>query len=400
MITLADIKKAQESNTGIVRRTPLDFSHTFSAMTNNHVFMKLENLQKTGSFKIRGAYHKIMSLTPAEQAKGVIAASAGNHAQGVAYGATKAGLSSTIVMPTGAPLAKIEATKQYGANVILHGHSFDEALEYAQTMQKESDAIFVHAFDDDHTIAGQGTVGLEIMDQLPDVDVIVCPIGGGGLIAGVAIAAKKLKPSIKIYGVQTEAFPSASNAFKKISTEQTAKATIADGIAVKQPGHKTLEVIQKYVDDILLVNDIAISRTMLYLLERSKLVVEGAGAVALSAVLESNFPIKNKKVAVLISGGNVDINFISKIIERGLVESGRYMTIVTTVPDKPGYLNLLLQIMAKQKANVISIYHHRISSKIMLGQTEIELSLETKNQEHIQQIEQALHDAGHTFSKK
>lgn len=401
MTTLNDIQLAREKIKEVAHYTPLQFSNTFSELANNEIFLKLENFQKTGSFKVRGAYNKIALLPESDQNKGVITASAGNHAQGVAFGSSRAGISSTIVMPNGASLTKIEATKKYGANVILYGDSFDDAVEYAFNIQKETGATFVHAFNDSKVIAGQGTIALEILEQCSNIDAIVCPIGGGGLISGVALAAKSINPSIKVYGVQAEACPSmASSLAKNKCVKVSSHSTIADGIAVKQPGELTFNIVQTYVDDIFVVNDIQIAQTIFYLMERSKLLVEGSGAAALTALLNHKIPMVGKKIAVILSGGNIDINFVSRIVERGLVEEGRFLTILTKVPDKPGFLNGLLNIIAHKKANVISINHSRISSRILPGQTEIELSLETRNNEHIDEIETALKENGYEFSRK
>ena len=401
MITLEDIQRARSAVKGVAHNTALDYSQTFSDLSGNEVYLKLENMQKTGSFKVRGAYNKIVSLSEEERAKGVIAASAGNHAQGVAFASAKANIPSTIVMPEGAPLAKLQATKNYGAQIVLYGDTFDEALEYASSLQRETGATFVHAFDDEHIISGQGTIGLEIIEQLPDVELIVCPIGGGGLISGIAKAVKELKPSVYIYGVEAAACPSMVKSLQKHSPVKVATAsTIADGIAVKRPGEITFNMVQSYVDDIVTVDDLEISRTMLYLLERGKQLVEGSGAVALAALLFKKIPLAGKKAVAIVSGGNVDIHFLSRIIEHGLVEAGRFVKLSTMVPDKPGHLNQLLGIIADQKANIISVEHYRISSRVIPGQTEIQLSLETRDRQHIEQIEHALRQAGYRFTRK
>lgn len=401
MLTLEDVYRAKETVGPMAHYTPLDYSTSLSKMTRNAIYMKLENLQKTGSFKVRGAYNKIMSLTPAEKKRGVIAASAGNHAQGVALAAKEAGIKSTIIMPEGAPLAKMEATRGYGAQVILHGNSFDDALRYAQDLRQETGAVFIHAFDDPMIIAGQGTIGLEIVEQCPQVEAIVCPIGGGGLIGGIAAAVKSMKPSVKIYGVEAEACPSMRESLRgKKPLQVGSSGTLADGIAVKRPGNMTYELVERYVDDVFVVSDIEISRTMLFLLERNKLLVEGSGAVSVAAMMYAKIPIAEQNVVAIISGGNVDVNFVSRIIEHGLVEAGRFLHISTTVPDKPGYLNRLLNIISEEQANVISVQHQRISSRIMPGQTEIELALETKNNDHINRIEKKLKDRGYQFTRK
>lgn len=401
MIKLEDIQRARETLHGVAHYTAMDYSETFSHLAQNDVYLKLENLQKTGSFKVRGAYNKIVSLNESERRKGVIAASAGNHAQGVAFAGSKANLKSTIVMPEGAAIAKIEATKSYGAKIVLHGETFDEAMDYALRLQEETGATFVHAFNDEKVIIGQGTVGLEILEQVPDVDIIVCPIGGGGLISGIAKAVKELKPSVKIYGVEAEACPSMIESLRRNKPlKVVSESTIADGIAVKQPGDITFDMVQKYVDDTITVDDLEISRAMLYLLERGKQLIEGSGAASLAALLTQKIPHKGKKAVAILSGGNVDVHFVSRIIEHGLVEAGRFVKISTLVPDKPGHLNQLLNIVAKQKANVISVEHYRISSRVIPGQTEIVLSLETKDRQHIEAIEKELKKTGYPFSRK
>ena len=401
MIKLADVEQARRALQGVVHYTALEHSETFSKLVHNDVYMKLENLQKTGSFKVRGAYNKILSLNESERKKGVIAASAGNHAQGVAFASARAKLDSTIVMPEGAPLAKIQATQNYGAKIVLHGETFDEAMSYARSLQQDTGATFVHAFDDEQIIVGQGTIGLEILQQLPEVEAIVCPIGGGGLISGIAKVVKERKPSVQIFGVEAAACPSMEQSLQHNQRLNVSlESTIADGIAVKEAGPLTVDIVKQYVDDIVTVDDLEMARTMLHLLERSKLLVEGSGAASLAAMLHEKIPLKEKKIAVIISGGNIDIHFVSRIIEHGLVEAGRFAKISTLVTDKPGQLNRLLQIVAKHQANIISIEHNRISSRVVPGQTEIELSLETRDQQHIETIETELKKAGYHFSRK
>lgn len=390
-MNLENIIMAREKIKGTIHKTALERSDTFSKLTNNETFLKLENMQKTGSFKVRGAFNKINALTNEELARGVIAASAGNHAQGVAYSARTLNIPCTIVMPKRAPISKILATESYGAKVVLEGDTFDDANVHARELQKKTGATFIHAFDDEDVITGQGTIGLEILEQLPDVDAIVCPIGGGGLISGLATAIKAKNPNIKIYGVETTAVPS----MKKSISENTpmmidASPTMADGIAVKQPGDKTFEMIQKKVDDIVLVDEMEMARSMLLLLERNKLLVEASGAAALAALIYGKLPLKNKKVVSIVSGGNVDVNFISKIIERGLVESGRYASFKIIIPDKPGELEKLLHGISKADANIQQIIHHYVGQDILPGYVQIELSIETKNKDHINQIEAML----------
>nr|WP_263326485.1 threonine ammonia-lyase [Neobacillus sp. Marseille-Q6967] len=397
MVTLDDLIIAREKMKGIVHTTPLDYSKTFSNLSvNNEVYLKLENLQKTGSFKVRGSYNKLISLSKEELQKGVVAASAGNHAQGVAYSSQMLGIPCTIVMPKGAPLSKISATKQYGANVQLEGNVFDDALAYALELKEKMGATFVHAFDDDAVIAGQGTVGLEILDQLPDVEAILCPVGGGGLIAGVALAAKEKNPQIRVYGVQTLACPSMKQSLvekKPIMVEST--PTMADGIAVKKPGEQTFEIVQKYVDDIFCVDEMEIARTMLMVLERSKLLVEGSGASALASLIYGKVNIKEKKVVAILSGGNVDVNFISRIIERGMVESGRYANFSISLKDKPGELQKVLNSITELDANIQSVNLQHVGEHIYPGYAQLELSLETKNHDHIETINNVLRNKGY-----
>lgn len=406
MVSLDDLILAREKMKGIVHSTPLDYSKTFSSLSsNNEVYLKLENLQKTGSFKVRGSYNKLMSLTKEELQKGVVAASAGNHAQGVAFSSQMLGIPCTIVMPKGAPLSKVSATKQYGAKVQLQGNVFDDALAYALELKERMGATFVHAFDDEAIIAGQGTVGLEILDQLPDVEAIFCPVGGGGLIAGLSLAVKEKNPKIRVYGVQALACPSMKQSLiehKPVMVEST--PTMADGIAVKKPGEQTFELVKKYVDDIFCVDEMEIARTMLMLLERNKLLVEGSGAVALSSLLYKKGNVKEKKVVAILSGGNVDVNFISRIIERGMVESGRYANFSLILKDKPGQLQQVLSYITELDGNIQSVILEHVGENIYPGYAQLELSLETKNHDHIETIKKVLKSNGygvkdnHSFS--
>jgi threonine dehydratase len=393
-VNVDDIIIAREKMKGIVHMTPLDYSKTFSKLSHNEIYLKLENLQKTGSFKARGSYNKLISLSQDELEKGVVAASAGNHAQGVAYSSQMLGVSCTIVMPKGAPLSKVLATKQYGAEVLLEGATFDDALAYALELKEQRNATFIHAFDDDAIIAGQGTVGLEILDQLPDVEAIICPVGGGGLIAGVAMAVKEKNPNIAVYGIQTQACPSMKQSLienKPVMVDST--PTMADGIAVKKPGLRPFEIIQKYVDDIYYVDEMEIARTMLMLLERNKLLVEGSGACSLASLLYEKVNLKEKKVVAVLSGGNVDMNFISRIIERGLVESGRYATFTITLKDKPGELQKVLSSLTDLDANIQSVNLNRMGKNIYPGYAGLEISVETKNNEHIEMLYKVLKES-------
>ena len=394
-VNLAAVERALVTLQGVIHATPLDRSRTFSALTGCDLYLKLENLQKTGSFKIRGAYNKIQSLTAAERARGVIAASAGNHAQGVASAAHTAGIKSTIVMPEGAPLAKIIATRSYGAEVILHGSVYDDAYTKAKQVQEDSGQVFIHAFNDNAVIAGQGTVGLEILRELNDVTSIVVPIGGGGLIAGIAVAVKELAPHVKIYGVQAQGaaamyLSKQAHALKTIPDA----VTMADGIAVKIPGDLTFAIIDKYVDDVVVIDDEATASTILMLLERAKLMVEGAGAVSLAAILHGKIPTTGKVVSV-ISGGNIDVNIISRIIERGLVKAGRRVKISTMVDDRPGALQRLLAAIAVVKANVIHVYHDRVEHDVPIGKAVVEVGLETRDALHTEELLASLSKEGY-----
>lgn len=395
-VTLADVEKAREALDGVIHHTTLDRSNTFSELTGNEIFLKLENLQKTGSFKIRGAYNKINNLTPEEKAHGVIAASAGNHAQGVAYGASRAGIKATIVMPEIAPLAKITATRGYGAEVVLAGGVYDEAYNRAVELQAENGQTFIHAFNDPDIIAGQGTIGLEILQDLEDVDAVVVPVGGGGMIAGIAVAVKEMAPHVKVYGVQAQGAPAMYMSKKAHAIKTTKDAeTFADGIAVKIPGDITFALIDNYVDDIVVIDDEAIASTILMLLERAKLMVEGAGAISLAAVLHDKIPAKGKIVSV-ISGGNVDVNFISRIIERGLVKAGRRVRLQTVVVDRPGSLQRLLGNIARLQANVLYVSHDRVERHVPLGQAVVEIGLETRDVLHTEHIMASLRHEGYT----
>jgi threonine dehydratase len=393
---LNQIISAREKMKGIVHQTPLDFSQTFTDMSHNEVYLKLENLQKTGSFKVRGSINKLTSLSKEELSKGVIAASAGNHAQGVAYSSKMLNIPCTIVMPKGAPLSKIQATKNYGAEIVLEGDVFDDALAHAMELSEKQGFTLVHTFDDDEIIAGQGTVGLEILEQLPDVEAIICPVGGGGLIAGIAVAVKEKNPNVAIYGVEASACPSmAQSLLEKKPISVPSGPTVADGIAVKKPGVRNLEIVEKYVDDLVTVDELEMIRTMFLLLERNKLLVEGSGAASLAALLYKKLNIKGKKVVALLSGGNVDVNFISRIIERGMVEAGRYARFSIIIVDKPGGLQRVLTNITEADANILSVHHTRMGRNIYPGYTEIEIAVETKSHEHILDLQKALTAKGY-----
>lgn len=383
-ISLEDIKKARETLAGVAVRTELAYTNTLSDITGNRVYLKMENQQRTGSFKLRGAYNKVANLSAEEKKHGIIASSAGNHAQGTALAGTLFGISSTIVMPKNAPLSKVKATRGYGANVVLHGSVYDEAYAEARRIQQEQQLTFIHPFDDPMVIAGQGTIALEILEDLPDVEAVVVPIGGGGLISGVAVAIKNLKPSVKVIGVQTKNMPSMVEAVaqKRIITYD-GSSTIADGIAVKTPGELTFELVQRYVDDIVTVDEEEIASAILLMLERIKTISEGAGAVSVAAVLNRLPSHKERKIAALISGGNIDVNMMSRIINKGLTKSGRKVIFNIVIPDKPGSLWRLLQLTAETGANVMNVTHHRESRGVALGYATVELELETADQEQI-----------------
>lgn len=390
-LTVAEVREAASRIKRVINKTELIYSRTFSKMTGNEVFLKPENFQKTGSFKIRGAYNKISLLSNTEKQAGVIASSAGNHGQGVAFAAREEGIKATIVMPVRAPLAKVEAVKGYGAEVILSGKNYDEAFYCSREIQQETGAVFIHPFDDPEVIAGQGTITLELIEELPDIDYILVPIGGGGLASGIALAAKEIAPDIKIIGVESSEAPSmqfslASGSVKTI----TAANTIADGISVKTPGKLTFEVCRKYLDDIVTVSDEEVAGAILMLMERAKMVVEGAGAVGLAALINKKIIIKDKRVVVIISGGNIDFNIITRIIERGLARVGRKTLIRTNIEDRPGSLQKVLALLAALDANIISIRHNHYHPGIPITQAEVELELETRDQKHIDEIKNAL----------
>ncbi|MBP2666803.1 MAG: tdcB 1 [Firmicutes bacterium] len=398
-LSLDDIRAAAAALAGVAHETPLAGSSTFSGITGFPVYLKLENLQKTGSFKLRGAYNKIRLLSPTEKVRGVIAASAGNHAQGVAYAARHAGIRSVIVMPETAPLSKVSATRGYGAEVVLAGSSYDEAFARAQQLEIKEGLTFVHAFNDPAVMAGQGTLGMEILKALPEVEAVVVPVGGGGLIAGVATAIKELAPHVKVYGVQAEGAPAMALSQKAGKLLQTAAATtIADGIAVKVPGDATFEVVRNYVDDIVTIDDEAIASAILMLLERAKLLAEGAGAIGLAALMHGKIAASGP-VACLISGGNIDVNFIARIIERGLVKAGRRVILTTYVIDRPGALQKLLASIAACRGNVLYVHHDRIQHDVPLGQAKVQVSLETRDTAHTEEILAALQCEGYAVTK-
>ncbi|MEG2789228.1 MAG: threonine ammonia-lyase [Romboutsia sp.] len=396
-VTLQDIKDAQETIKNIVKKTDILESVKLSEITGANVFYKCENLQKTGSFKVRGACNKIANLTDKEKENGVIASSAGNHAQGVALGAKMSGIKATIVMPATAPLAKVTATKGYGAEVVLNGLVYDDAYAKAVELQKESGATFLHPFNDKHVIAGQGTMALEIFEQLNEkVDTILCPIGGGGIIAGVAVAAKALNPNVKIIGVQTANIPSMHESMKNGKLTSAFKATtIADGIAVKTPGDMTFEIIKELVDEVVVVEENEIAQGMLFLMENQKVVAEGSGAVTTAALLNKKYvPSEGENVVCIISGGNVDVNTLYRVIGTALAKEGRRYSFNTVIQDKPGGLAELTKIISENDGNILSANISRLSVGGALGQQSAEITLETFNKEHISSIKEAITKGG------
>lgn len=395
-VTLEDVKKARQALEGHVRPTPLHHLPNLSTQIGLPVYFKTENLQRAGSFKIRGAFTKMYSLTAEEKARGVIAASAGNHAQGVALAAQSLGITSTICMPEGAPITKVEATESYGARVVLHGLTYDDAYQKALELQQQHGYTFIHGFDDPYTVAGQGTIGLEIFEDLPDVATVVVPIGGGGLASGVALALKALKPNVRIVGVQATGAPAIYLSQRQGELVYTDSVrTIADGIAIKRPGKLNWELIHKYVDEVVLVDEEEIAQSILVLLERAKLMVEGAGAVGLAALLNNKVENLQGPVCVILSGGNIDVNVLSRIIERGLVKAGRYVRLSTFVPDRPGGLQRLLALVAGSGANVMHVHHERWLNKVTIGEVEIDLALETRDARHVEQILAVLKQEGY-----
>lgn len=396
MLTLDKIYHASFVLKSVARKTDLIASpHLCEGLD---LYLKTENLQVTGSFKLRGAYYKISQLTPEEAAKGVIACSAGNHAQGVALAATKMGIKSVICMPDGAPIMKVENTKRLGAQVELVPGAYDEAHDRAVQIQEETGMTFIHPYDDELVMAGQGSIGLEILDQLPDVEAVIVPIGGGGLISGVAFAIKSLRPDVKIYGVQAAGAASMFNAFKdhKYETLSTVN-TFADGIAVKTPGENTYEMICKYVDDIVTVSEDEIATAILSLIEKQKLIAEGAGATPVAAAIFNKLPIKGKKTVCLVSGGNIDVNILSRVITRGQITTGRKADLVIVLDDRPGQLRQVSEIVSNCGANVVGVQHNRSDVNMPITGCYLKLELETRDQFQIDEIKTKLLEAGFTL---
>ena len=396
MLTLEMIQDARKTLEGVARVTPL-FESAF-INPNANVYIKCENMQVTGSFKLRGAYYKTANLTDEEAARGVIACSAGNHAQGVALAAQKKGIKATICMPAGAPLAKVEATKSYGAEVVLVPGVYDDAAAKAQELQKEKGYTFLHPFNDEYVMAGQGTVALEILDKLPEAEVVLVPIGGGGLIAGIAAAVKAINPGCKVYGVQAAGAPSMKRSLEEGKIGKLAEvSTMADGIAVKEPGNLTFEYCRKYVDGVVTVTEAEIASAILMLLEKHKMVAEGAGAVSVAAAMTNKVDIAGKKVVCVVSGGNVDVNVLDRIIDKGLQENGRIAEFSVTMADKPGQLIQLLQVIARTGANILDINHNRRAKGIAVSGVVVDVVVETRNNAHREELLAALRAEGYNI---
>ena len=403
MLTLQEIVSARERIRGHHEVTPCPRADVFSEMIGAQLYFKLENLQRTGSFKERGASNKLQQLTAAERARGVVAASAGNHAQGVAFNAQKLGIQCTIVMPEQTPLVKMQATKRFGATVVLKGASYDDAFAEARKLEAEHGFVLIHAFDDDQIIAGQGTCGLEILEQVPGVDVLIASIGGGGFLGGMALAIKAIKPSVRVIGVESSLVPkmrAALDAGGPVAI--TGQTNLADGIAVKRAGERTLPLFRSYVDEIVGVDDEEVATAILLLLEKEKTVAEGAGAAAVAALLQGKIKglTQQTKVVCAISGGNIDVNVISRIIERGLVKEGRRVMLSLRVPDRPGMLAGVLAAVAAERANVLEVQHNRAFLTGAIGDTGIDLTLETRGPDHADSLIASLTAKGYAVVRR
>jgi threonine dehydratase len=401
MMTLHDIQKAQERISGVVSKTPFAYAPFLSELSDTNVYLKKENLQTTGAFKLRGAFNRIASLSEAEREHGVVAASAGNHAQGVAYSAAYFGIRAVIVMPESTPLTKVNGVKHYGAEVILHGGNYDESYAYAKTYEQQHNMLFVHPFEDDEVIAGQGTIALELLEQADHLDAILVPVGGGGLISGIATAIKAMNPKIEVIGVGASGAPALRDSFHlKHVVDSKAVRTIADGIAVRDTSAKTLQYILAHVDRFISVDDEEIASAILFLLERQKLVVEGAGAVGVAALMHHKLPdLKGKNVAVVLSGGNMDVTLLSVIIEKGLIKSHRKMKLMVTLVDKPGSLMHLTELLKRLNANIVHIAYDRTSTDLDYGDANVTIHLETKGREHQDEIRALLQEHGYLSSE-
>ena len=397
MLDLDDVLAARDRVAETARYTPLVYSHTFSDMTGADVHVKQEMLQRTGAFKIRGATNRIATLPAADRESGVVTASAGNHAQGVALAAARMGVDSKVVMPENAPISKVKATQSYGAEVVLHGANYDAAAEHARELEREEGRYYLPAFDDWQVMAGQGTIGLEIMEDLPSVDTVVVPIGGGGLISGIATAIKGRQPDTRVIGVQAEGASSVAPSLQKGDRIMLDSVdTIADGIATRTVGEKTFQVIQERVDEVVTVSDADIAVAVMLLLERSKTLVEGAGAVPLAALLAGVFDYEaDETIVPTLCGGNIDMNTLTTVLVRGMIETGRYLRIRTVLPDQPGALDALVDIISEQEANIYAIQHDRTSRDVSMDAAEVEIDLETRGHDHVERLLDAFEAAGY-----
>ena len=399
-VSLSSIRAARARIGESIHVSPCQLSHSLSELTGLPLHLKLENLQRTGSFKERGALNKLLTLSEEERSRGVIAASAGNHAQGVAFHAAQRGIRAQIVMPLATPLVKVAATRSFGAEVVLYGASYDEAGEEAHRLHLQEGRTFIHPFDDPEVISGQGTIGLELLEQVPDIEAVVVPIGGGGLISGVACALKETNPRIRVVGVEPEKLPSMMRAQEAGQPVTIApEATIADGIAVRRAGDLTLPLVSRYVDEVVTVDDEEIASAILTLLEQEKTLAEGAGAAALAAVMQAKTNLRPRRTVVLVCGGNIDVTLLAKIIERGLVKDGRLLRIRVYLQDRPGALLALSQILARERANIVETVHNRAYYGVSLGETVIDVTLETRGAAHITAISHALREDGFRFER-
>lgn len=395
-VSLAEIQEARERMRGVIHETETSLSDSASRRAGVEVYFKYENLQRTGSFKLRGAFNKIATLTAAERARGVVASSAGNHAQGVALSARQAGVNATIVMPEGASLNKIEATKSYGANVILHGQAYDDAYAHAREIEKKTGAVFVHPYEDEKVIAGQGTIGLEILEKVPDLDSVIVAVGGGGLISGVASAIKAIRPQCKIIGVQASNAPGMARKFagEAYTPPEGRVSTIADGIAVKNPSAAMFDrYVEPLVDELVTVTDDEIADAIVFVLERTKNLVEGAGAAAVAAMLYRDLPL-GKKTCPILCGGNIDLNVIAKVVERGLINQGRLTELSVVVSDQPGVLGRLTAALAEQRCNVLDVRHDRLERGLSLREAKVDFIVETSGPDHAAKVRDALRATG------
>ena len=399
-VTLDDVRAAQARLKGLIAATPCPYSETLSRLTGSRVFVKLENLQMTGSFKERGAANVLLVLGEAERRRGVVAASAGNHGLAVAFHAARLGIGAVIVMPDWAPLTKVTAARRHGAEVVLYGDNYDAAYARALEIEAERGLVFIHPFDDSRVIAGQGTIGLELCEQVPDLEAVLVPVGGGGLAGGIGVALKALRPGTRLIGVQAEEVPgmrAALDAGKRVTVPSA--PTIADGIAVRRVGEHTLALARRYLDGVVTASEEEIANAILLLLEIEKTVVEGAGAVALAALVNKRVSLEGRAVVLLLGGGNIDVNLIARIIERGLVKDGRIVRLAVMLRDRPGALARLAELVAEARANVLHINHDRAFSRARLGETEVEITLETSGRDHIEAIKRHLLAAGYTVEE-